>query len=92
MARPVIIPANVHPNKFCALSLEKQDISRMTAQRKSDKVTKALVVGFVLFVSVITFVSVMTTKINFILNLVVLSNRVRIGEIYKMKLGSENHD
>ena len=48
--------------------------------RESHKVTKALVVEFVLFVlfaSVITIVSVMTTKMTVIPTLVVISNRVR---------------
>ena len=44
---------------------------------KSDKLTKTLVVELFWFISIITFVSVMTTKIN-TPTIVVMSNRVRL--------------
>ena len=48
---------------------------------KSHKVTKALVVESVLFVSVITCVIVMTRKVVLIHSLVVMKDRVRIMSI-----------
>ena len=46
--------------------------------RESHKVTKKLVIDFVLFKCVVTIVSVMTKKIVDIPTLVVISNRVRL--------------
>ena len=50
--------------------------------RESHKVTKALEIDSVLFMFVITIVSVMTKKINIILTLVVKSNRLRLRYVF----------
>ena len=50
--------------------------------RKIHKVTKALVIDFVLFVYVVTIVSVMTRKMIIILTLMVISYRVRLRYVF----------